>query len=73
VRTLTLFIIVDDLINPMLYVVLFDEEVSRFITRLFDKDPPTARPATVLVPYCSENPPPLIMTNVFFDLLYFHY
>jgi hypothetical protein len=60
------------MINSLLYVVLSDEEISRFVARLFDKLPPIARPATLLVPYCSENPPPSVMTNVFFDLLYSH-
>jgi hypothetical protein len=61
------------MINSLFYAVLSDEEVSRFMVHLFDKYLPTARPATVLASYCSENPPPLVMTNVFFDPLYFYY
>jgi hypothetical protein len=72
VRPFTLFIAADDLINSLLYTVLSDEEVSRSMACLFDKDPSTVQPAIVPAPYCSENPPPLVMTNVFFDLLYFH-
>jgi hypothetical protein len=60
------------MINSLLYGVLSNEEVSRFVARLFDKDLPTAQPAAVPAPYCIENPPSLVMTNVFFDLLYFH-
>jgi hypothetical protein len=36
------------------------EEINRFVARLFDKDPPTARPNTLPFPYNSDNPPPLV-------------
>jgi hypothetical protein len=65
-------ILYPDMINSLLYIVFSDEEVFGFVAHLFDKDPPIARPATVPAPYYSENPPALVMTNVFFDLLYFH-
>jgi hypothetical protein len=60
------------MINSLAYVVLSDEEVSMLMACLFDKYLPTTRPATVPAPYCSENPPPLVMTNVSFDFLYSH-
>jgi hypothetical protein len=48
---------------------LSDEEVSGFVACLFDKDPPTARAATVPVPYCTENSPPSMRIFTFFNLL----
>jgi hypothetical protein len=34
------------------------------VARLFDKDPPTARPDTLPLPYSNENPPPWIRITV---------
>jgi hypothetical protein len=42
------------MINSLFSVVLSDDEVFGFVTRLFDKDPPTTRPATVPAPYYSD-------------------
>jgi hypothetical protein len=42
------------------------EEIDGFVARLFDKDPLTARPDTLPLPYSNENPPPLVMIT---DLL----
>jgi hypothetical protein len=36
------------------------EEIDGFVARLFDKDPLTARPDTLPLPYSNENPPPLV-------------
>jgi hypothetical protein len=39
------------------------------VARLFDKDPPTARPADLPLPYSSENPPPLIGATIILIIL----
>jgi hypothetical protein len=36
------------------------EELSRFVTHLFDKGVPTARLSSVPTPFSSDNPPPLV-------------
>jgi hypothetical protein len=38
------------------------------VVHLFDKDPPTAWPASVPTPFCSENPPPSVRPTVSFDI-----
>jgi hypothetical protein len=37
-------------------VVLSQEEIDWLVGQLFDKDPPTTRPAGLPLPYCSETP-----------------
>jgi hypothetical protein len=59
-----------DLINSLFHIVLTQAEIDWFVARLFDKDPPTARPASVPVPFCSENLPPSVSITVSFGLLY---
>jgi hypothetical protein len=50
------------------------EEIDRFVALLFDKDPPTARPDTLPLPYSDENPPPsariTILLLTFFLAIY---
>jgi hypothetical protein len=58
-----------DLINSLLYKRLSQAEIDRFMGRLFDKDPPDAQPATIPVPFSSENPPPLVRITISFSLL----
>jgi hypothetical protein len=36
------------------------EDIDRFVARLFDKDPPTMRPNTLPLPYSNDNHPPLV-------------
>jgi hypothetical protein len=36
------------------------EEINGFVSHLFDKDPPTARPNTLLLPYNNDNPSPSV-------------
>jgi hypothetical protein len=36
------------------------EDIDRFVARLFDKDPPTVRPDTLPLPYSNGNHPPLV-------------
>jgi hypothetical protein len=50
------------------------EEIDGFVARLFAKDPTTARPDTLLLPYINENPPPSVRITVllltFFLVIY---
>jgi hypothetical protein len=46
--------------------------MDRFVGRLFDKDAMTVRPASVQMPYCSENLPPEVRTIVFSVLYLIH-
>jgi hypothetical protein len=59
-----------DLINSLFYTVLTQAEINRFMEHLFDKDLPTARLASVLEPYYSENPPHTVSIIVFFLFLF---
>jgi hypothetical protein len=43
------------------------EQINKFMARLFDKDPPTVWLADLSLPYSSENPPPLVRATFFFD------
>jgi hypothetical protein len=60
---------VSDLINSLSCTGLSQVEIDRFMGSLFDKDLPNARPASVPVPFSSENPPPSIRITVSFSLL----
>jgi hypothetical protein len=42
-----------DLINSLFCTVLTLAEIDQFMACLFDKDPPTTQPASVLAPFCS--------------------
>jgi hypothetical protein len=55
-----------DLMTSLFSTILTQAEINRFIACLFDKDLPTARPASVPEPYYSENPPPAVSIIVFF-------
>jgi hypothetical protein len=46
--------------------------VLQLVSRLFDKDPPTARPASMPALFYSENPPPLLRASIVIDFLYFY-
>jgi hypothetical protein len=39
------------------------------VARLFDKDPPTARPADLPLPFSSKNPPHLVRVSVILIIL----
>jgi hypothetical protein len=45
---------------------LSPKEISGFVGHLFDKGVPTARSSSVLMPFSSDNPPPLIRILDFF-------
>jgi hypothetical protein len=45
------------------------EEIDGFVALLFDKDPPTARPDNLPLPYNSENPPPSVRATVILVIL----
>jgi hypothetical protein len=47
-------------------VTLSSEKIDEFIAHLFDRGVPTARPSSVLMPYSSNNPPPLVRVLNFF-------
>jgi hypothetical protein len=40
------------------------EEIDGFVAYMFHKDPPTARPNTLPLPYSSDNPPPLVRITI---------
>jgi hypothetical protein len=44
---------------------LTQEEIDQLVARLFDKDPPTPRPASMPTPFSSENPPPVVRPSSF--------
>jgi hypothetical protein len=48
---------------------LTQDEIGKFVARLFDKDQLTVWPSSVPLPYCSKkkNPPPEVRTITFFD------
>jgi hypothetical protein len=50
-------------------VALTTEEVFWLVSRLLNKDPPSAWPASVPALFYSENPPPLVRASIFIDLL----
>jgi hypothetical protein len=41
------------------------------VARLFDKDPPTPRPASVPMPFSSVNPPPMVRAFSFTNVTIF--
>jgi hypothetical protein len=41
------------------------------MARLFDKDPPTSWPTSVLTPFSSENPPPVVRASTFTNVTIF--
>jgi hypothetical protein len=47
------------------------EEIGGFVARLFDKDPPTARPDTLSLPYSNDNPPHFVRITILL-LVFFH-
>jgi hypothetical protein len=44
-----------DLINSLFYTALTQAEIDHLMARLFDKDSPALQPASVHVPFSSEN------------------
>jgi hypothetical protein len=59
-----------NLINYLFCTGLTQAKIDHFVGRLFDKDPPTARPASVPMPLCSENSPHSISITISFDLIH---
>jgi hypothetical protein len=59
-----------DMINYLFCTVLTQADIDRFVMRLFDKDPSTARPASTQEPLCIENPTPSVSITISFGLLY---
>jgi hypothetical protein len=52
----------------MYYVALSLEEIDGFISHLFDKGVPTARPDSAPLPYSSDNRPPSVRVLASFNL-----
>jgi hypothetical protein len=67
-QVLLVMICYSDLIHSFFCSVLTKTEIDRLVGHLFDKDPPVLRPNTVLMPNCTEKPPPLVTTITFFIL-----
>jgi hypothetical protein len=64
--------IVDNNLALIWHILLYDaalssEEIDGFVAHLFDRGVPTARPNSVLMPYSSNNPPPLVRVLDFFN------
>jgi hypothetical protein len=53
------------MINSLFYTALIQAEIDRLMARLFDKDPPTPQPASMPVPFSSENPPHVVRVSAF--------
>jgi hypothetical protein len=52
----------------MYRIALSQEEIDWFVSHLFDKGVPTARPDSMSLPYSSDNPPPSVRVLAFFNL-----
>jgi hypothetical protein len=50
------------------HVALTADEIDVFVAHLFDRGVPTARSDAVLLPFSSENPPPLVRLLFFLNL-----
>jgi hypothetical protein len=48
---------------------LSPEEISEFVAQLFERDVPTAHFSSVLTPFSSDNPPPLVRILDFFKFI----
>jgi hypothetical protein len=46
------------------------QKIDGFVAHLFDKDPPTARPDILPLPYSSDNPPPSVRITVLLVTFY---
>jgi hypothetical protein len=63
--------IVDNNLALIWHILLYDatlsfEEINEFVAHLFDRGVPTVRPSSLLMPYSSGNPPPLVRVLDFF-------
>jgi hypothetical protein len=67
-QVLLVTICYSDLIRSFFYSALTKNEIDRLVGYIFNKDPPVPWPNSELVPYCTENPPPLVRTITFFIL-----
>jgi hypothetical protein len=56
--------------NFLFHTAMPQEEIDRFVARLFDKDPLTMRPDTLSLPYSSENSPPSVRITIFLLTFY---
>jgi hypothetical protein len=58
----------------LFHAAMSQKEIDGFVAHLFDKDPPTARPVILPLPYTNENPPPLVRITIilptFFLIIY---
>jgi hypothetical protein len=54
-------------------VTLTADEIDGFVAHLFDRGVPTARSDAVLLPFSSENPPPLVRVLFFLNLSQINY
>jgi hypothetical protein len=72
VVSLSFLHIVDNNLALIWHILLYDatlssEEIDGFVAHLFDRGVPTAHPSSVLMPYNSDNPPPLVRVLNFFN------
>jgi hypothetical protein len=67
-RGLRVMICYSYLLHSFFYSALTKAEIDRLVGHLLDKDLPVPRPNTMPMPYCTENPPPLVRTIAFFIL-----
>jgi hypothetical protein len=63
--------IVDNNLALICHILLYDAtlsfaEIDGFVAHLFDRGVPTVHPSSVLMPYSSSNPPPLVRVIDFF-------
>jgi hypothetical protein len=54
-------------------VALTADEIDEFVAHLFDRGVPTTCPDAVLLPFSSENPPPLVRVLFFLNLSQINY
>jgi hypothetical protein len=50
---------------------LTQEDIDQLVALLFNKDPPTLRPASVPTPFSCENPPPVVTASSFTNVTIF--
>jgi hypothetical protein len=59
-----------DLMSSFFHAALTQAKIDQLVACLFDKDPLVARPACLLAPYYSENPPPTVRVFAFIVSLF---
>jgi hypothetical protein len=52
-------------------IALTPKEIDQLVACLFDKDPPTPRPASMPTPFSNENPPRVVRASSFTNVTIF--